>query len=453
MLRGRPRLRIEILAQAAALVGLLVVFFLLVAQLRDNDSRQNVAPVAVVTSHAATPAPVLSSSVVLTPPPVVSVEPTRPLEDRVEKPRGAPRARGRAGADEAGPAEKLIRAYLLVLDPGDKPVSNVLVNARTARRRLRPRRTTKDGTVLLDGLPAREGPLDITVRDARWGKQRFTVRLDARQQTIKLRMPARAPLSGKVRTTSGEPPGHYVITLFGSDGTISELDQDVERYEDGSFVVQVVPDRYRVRAGAPGFCPSDFERTRVALNAAIQPVDLLLLHAGKISGTVVAPGGLRESKTVDIELELQARDGTLASFHKCRLGDDGHYEVADVRPGWYRARACDAKHDGTWTTYQVVEGGLIENATLFLDGERREPAFEGVVRDDADQPLPEVLVASRSKRVITDDTGRFLLRMGSDGSDPIEFTKEGYEPERRTPTREPGELDFRGVEVVLAPLD
>lgn len=447
MSRGRPRFRYDLLVQLAAFVALLLVFLMLLAELRDE--RPTVAaPVAPVASTPSTTAPVRSTKIELAPghlpaPP----PPPRPEGGQVVGPSSPPRI------GDAGAAEKPVRAHVTLLDARGRRAAGVLVNARAKQRKLRPKRTVKDGSVILDPVGPREAPLLFTVRDARWGKQHFAARIEEREQTFRLDTPRRGALVGTLRATDGSAVPGAVIALIDSEGTITELDEDVAFAADGSFKTAIVPGEYRVRASAPGFCPSEWARATVGLTVPVA-VELVVLRASTISGALVAPGSEPARRTIDIELETQSAEGPTSSMQKVRTDDRGEYALKEIRPGWYRIRACDDKHEGTWATVQVVEGVPVENCTIVLDGERREPAVEGVVRDTAETPLPQVTVWARSRRTLTDDYGRFVLRLDpTERQSALRIQKEGYDTEDLiVEVPSPGEAP-KGVEVTLEPLD
>jgi hypothetical protein len=450
--KGRPAFRLDLLAQGAAFVALLGIFLLLLNQLREDAPRPP-APVAPVTSELPGPPSPGRLGTVLTPPP--------PLPEATETPhdgsRGADAARGggasgKATAPASSSNEKAVRTHLYVAEARDRRVPGVLVNARTRRGKLRPRRTLREGDVLLDPAVPSDGPLEITVRHARWGKQHFMGRIAESPQVLHLETPRRGVLKGVLRATDGFAPKGCVISLIDSEGTISEIDEDLAYSADGTFKVGVVPGNYRVRASAPGFCPSDWARAVVALEAPAE-VELIVLKASKIVGTITMPAGSDAPKQIDIELEAQTKDGPVSSVRKVGPDARGGYELKEIRPGWYRIRACDAQHDGSWATVQVVEGLPVENFTLFLDGERREAALGGVVRDTADQVLPGVTVWTRAHRVLTDDYGHFLLRLDPSQEGSVTIEKEGYVTVEQGVASEPGARDPRGIEVTLEPLD
>ncbi|MEZ0229668.1 MAG: carboxypeptidase-like regulatory domain-containing protein, partial [Planctomycetota bacterium] len=300
MPRARPGPRLDLIAQLAALVGLVVVFLLLLSILREEPATRD-APVAATTSRTtAPPAPLVSEGPILQPPP-----PLPPSEEelaRRAKVVGEGKGGGRPLATSDGAPEKTVRPHIALTDAQGRNVVGALVNAKAKGRKLRPRRTTKEGDVILDAVRVSEVPLTFTVRDARWGKQHFVAPIHEHQQTFKLDTPRRGTLMGSVRASDGTAPRGVVLSLIGRDGTITELEGDDVRFEhDGTFTTPVVPDGYQVRASAPGFCPSDWARTQVSLSVP-GTVELVVLRASKISGPLVVTDGTNTERAIEVEL-------------------------------------------------------------------------------------------------------------------------------------------------------
>ncbi len=363
-------------------------------------------------------------------------------------PAGA--ANARTGLDNPAPPEKMVRPHLVFRDARGAKVANALVNARTRRRKLRPHRTTKDGDVLLDEVAPSEAPLVVTVRDARYGKQSFAAEVEERQQRFVLATPRRGLVTGTIATSDGTPVQGAVLTLVDADGITSEPDIF---WSGGRYSVEVVPGAYKVRAGAKGYCPSDWTQAGVSLDRPAE-VDLVVLRATTIAGVVGLPAGVHAPLTVDLELEAQTKEGPVAQTNKVRLGSLGDYRLDAIRPGWYRLRACDAAHDGSWGTTQALEGVPVEGFTLFLDRDRSDKAVEGRVHDPAGEPVAAATVWAHGHRTVTDDKGSFVLRLDDhDTQVVLSIEQDGFVPVEKTVSFDPGETRARGLEVTLEPLD
>ncbi len=452
MAGARPRVRIDILAQVAALLGLLVVFLLLLRELREEPPAPP-APVAATSSRggAATgsgSAPV-STGPILQPPPPLETRAPEPAERATAVGSGAPRP-GSVGDEKQ---EKLFRPHIFLDDGRGKAAPGVFLTSRVKKRKLKPKRTLKPGDAFLDLVLAEETPLTFTVRDARWGKQRFVARIRDEDQRFRLETPYRGVVFGTARASDGTPV-KATLSLIDSEGAITELDEDVLHGADGSFSARVVLGHYRVRANAPGFCPADWVDTVVMpAGAQTEGLAFTLLRASKISGPLVYHDG-NANRTIELEVERPTNAGPVSSTHKVRTDERGTFELKEVRPGWVRIRACDDKHEGPWATVQITEGAPVENCTLSLEGDRRDPAVEGVVRDEAGTPLPLVTVWSRSQRTVSSDDGRFVLRVDpADHETRLVFEMEGFKPASRiVETPRPGEAR-KGVEIKLESID
>ncbi len=353
----------------------------------------------------------------------------------------------------AAPAEKRVRVHLIFNAPHDTFAAGALVNARTQKRKLKPRRTSQEGAVDFDDLVASEGPLLITVRDARWGKQHFVAEIQPKPQKFTLDRPRTGSLQARIHTTEDMTPHGISLALVDQDGTTTALDGLGAPDEYGMVGVDVVAGRYRVRANAPGYSPSDWVETKVRVGEP-SLVELLLLRAGSITGTIMFPPGERGGRPVDVEIETQTMEGLVRELRPVKTAWDGGYVLDDLKPAWYRLRACDADHDGSWATLQLVEDRPVDNFTVFLDGARNEPAVEGFVHDDADQPVPRANVSIAGRRTLTDDKGHFVLRLdGAPSGISLAIDKDGYVSGSQSLFLAPEQRRLQGVDVTLEPLD
>jgi hypothetical protein len=445
-------LKRDLLAQGAVFLALALVCIFLVLQLRDDPPPERGASRSVATTTAAA-APVVTLA-----PPSVGERSVSSSESSVATKRAATRAD--SGASERPPnlglevnPEKPVRPHLVFKAPRNRRVLGALVTAKTAKgRRLRPRRTTGASDVLLDEVVPSEGPLLVTLRDARYGKQTFRVEVVPDEQRLQLSRARTGSLAGHIRTTNGASPASAVLTLIDQDGVVTEPD-DFDWQRDGTFKVDVVPGSYRVRAGSPGYCPSEWERLAVALDT-VTSVDLVIIRAAKVSGIVMAGSSPLSSRTVDVELEAQTNDGPTTTTEKARTSGQGTYELSEVRPGWYRIRACDAVRDGPWATVQVAEGLDVANFTLSLDGGIAEPAVVGQVVDEAGVGIPLATVFCDGRRTITDDHGGFVLHLDPALPAPeVTFEAEGYLSKKATPSFDRTRGRQAGFSIDLEPLD
>ncbi|HZV02705.1 MAG TPA: carboxypeptidase-like regulatory domain-containing protein, partial [Planctomycetota bacterium] len=391
-------------------------------------------------------------------PPSVSERTVSTWESSVATKRGTTKAD--SGATSRPPnfgvdvdPETPVRPHLVFKAPRGKRVLGALVTAKTAKnRRLRPKRTTGTSDVILDEVVPSEGPLLVTLRDARYGKQTFRAEVTASEQRLSLSRPRTGTLTGHIRTTNGAPPASAVLTLIDHEGVVTEPD-DFDWERDGTFRVDIVPGSYRVRAGSPGYCPSEWERLAVAVDTATS-VDLVIIRAAKVSGVVLSGSSPLSSRTVDVELEAQTNDGPTTTTQKARTSGQGTYELSEVRPGWYRIRACDAVRDGPWATVQVAEGLDVQNFTLSLDGGIAEPAIVGQVVDEAGVGIPLATVFCDGRRTLTDDHGGFVLHLDPALPPPeVTFEAEGYLSKKATPSFDRTRGRQAGFSIDLEPLD
>src|SRR5581483_2871625 len=132
--RGRPIFRLDVLAQGAAFVALLVVFILLMAQLRDEAPRRPPSPVAPVTTDGQGPTPGQLTPI-LAPPPPLAEGGSAGSNKGVRRPTsgaGGPDADGaiRNRSIDVNP-EKPVKPRFFVFDGRGRRIPGANVHAKT----------------------------------------------------------------------------------------------------------------------------------------------------------------------------------------------------------------------------------------------------------------------------------------------------------------------------------
>lgn len=138
----------------------------------------------------------------------------------------------------------------------------------------------------------------------------------------------------------------------------------------------------------------------------------------------------------------------------------GRFEVTDVPVGEHVVQVTRPGYEPLDFTVQVPEPGRLEvslslRAVPPSAGARPQgapPLLEGVVRDDAGHPIPEVEVSAMGTdaTAVTDSLGRFRLSDLSPGPYLLRFRRIGYTP-RTHPARVDAATVMPPVEVAMHP--
>ncbi|MEM6296447.1 MAG: carboxypeptidase-like regulatory domain-containing protein [Myxococcota bacterium] len=240
-------------------------------------------------------------------------------------------------------------------------------------------------------------------------------------------------------------PGPYVVRAD-ADGMLASVPEPVQ-VEDGS--PQTVVLRLRTPAtivatvilsdGTPVSGASVSLRTDAAFS-----IGEAQTRAATFARTLEAAGSLGVTRGPVPAVPLGDGDAALA-FRSS--GDSGAVVFSDLIPGVYRVRARDAAHADSDEQTVEVSAGDRERVTLTLRSGHR---VTGRVRNDNDQPLPDVLVRVEGRVVAqTDDRGVFDAGPHA-GRVTLEARAAGYARARETVRVRDAPVD---VELVLAEAD
>ncbi|MBI3723174.1 hypothetical protein HY251_04350 [bacterium] len=360
-----------------------------------------------------------------------------------------PRVSPAAGVIGASPGEKAL--VILVVDPAGKPVTDALLLGKMSGKTFR--RRTKDGgkaTIEASDLGLETvAPAQVEVLHARFGRQGpVSITPERDPVRIELRSVPTGTVQGKIHGRPGDIPPSPVLTVVTRKGFATRIPaSELKKWEpDGSFEAEVVPNAgYRVRASAPGFCPSEWARADVR-NGAQATVDLVLVRAATFAGRVTLPQDLadhRRDLPLDIEVESDADKpgGGTRDLTRVLVGWDGAYSVGEVHPGWHRVRATDLLHVGPWASVEVAEGETIRELTLHVDPPGDFILLRGRVID-VEGGVADATIVTLGGVARTKEDGSFLMRL-EEGMHSLSVAADGYDrltydPTVRIPPRKEG---------------
>jgi hypothetical protein len=286
------------------------------------------------------------------------------------------------------------------------------------------------------------------------------VNLGEEDLSIAMAVPgAAARLRGRV-----EPPRK--VLLFARFGLEDQLAINVA--DDGSFALSL-PKRGRWSIVGLGGCEGEPPLLDVEIGAA-EPDPVIVPYAagGTLRGRVIdergAPAG---GHTVLIEPKDESVCGSTAGE---RTGDDGVFEVAELRPGRYRVSLARETNRGAMA---ILKGEGVENGELAVgSGERHQlelvvPSAEGELRGivldprgfpaarahvyascfTEDEDAAELLLSfddlAEGRTAITDHQGRFVIKGLSVGICGVAVKARGVGSVKKFPLRSGVEVSLR----------
>ncbi|MFY2558823.1 carboxypeptidase regulatory-like domain-containing protein [Corallococcus terminator] len=299
--------------------------------------------------------------------------------------------------------------------------------------------TAADGSFVLEGLP--EGSVALWAM----GPQGSSLELDVAttSQTVELLLQPSDTFSSRVVDESVRPVADASVTLFHAEHSrYFETRTDAE----GRFRVGPLPSGdYALVVSSPGFLtehqtgviPEDLSSDDLVLHRPRRIVGQVLLDEQPVAGVQVRA----HDAEYELEPDAEVPFTSITDAH-------GRFVLEDVPPASYVLRATRGDQQGETETTLAEEQAETE-VTLRLGTVVK---LEGVVRDEAGQPVPDAKVTldthgdvSSSTVVDTGADGRFVFHSATLGHSDFTVFAVGYQHlgvSDVVVTAKPSPLDF-----------
>lgn len=329
---------------------------------------------------------------------------------------------------------------LVVYDDG-KPGVGLRVEARAGRSRAQ-MRTDADGRFTLEGLDGGRAELQASAEeDARyrgpWNQveAELTLGPTEHRQDLRLILPARGRLAGRVLAPDGSPAAGVTVTAAVEEGGRAQTGGGARRTStdgEGRFTFDDVPMRLHTLWAIHDDYP-DTEQTRVATDGV--EAMLRFRPSARISGVVVDDSG---RPVQDFIIRARART-TGVSERRIEIArqvrdPSGAFDLRRLGPGSYTVSVDTSAGGRAETELMLNEGESRDGVRLAL---RPPTVVEGRITDfDDGKPIGGAEVSCSSSlgplATTTDADGRFRLTgVPRSGTPRLSFGASGYRSDGR----------------------
>jgi protocatechuate 3,4-dioxygenase beta subunit len=241
--------------------------------------------------------------------------------------------------------------------------SSLSLSSREPARNLQAQRDP-DGTLHVDGVLPGNYEVEIECRGFR-ARDKYAHLVVASKDLMGLewQVDDGALIRGRVLTKSGAPVERASVSASAKGAAAREVTGGASdtSARDGTYKLEALkPGTYTINVhGEHGIAPKDGWKVTVQSPGAVVDQDLVLDEGGTIHGTVVDADG-KPMPGVHVRAQAIANDFEWSPGGSVRSGDDGSFELDNLRPGDYRV--IGSRSSWGWGTGEMRKPGTDDDA-------------------------------------------------------------------------------------------